>query len=171
LRLEIIDVRTAAGYGTAPGSRTSAGIYTGLNPAPPAPLPDWITGLLQDKINTDSAERPAPSPQAPSPAYAQAALADEHDAVATAAQGTRNDTLNRSAFSLGQLVADGTLAEDQVTATLTDAALTAGLDKREIAATIRSGLTAGRRFPRSCRLAPPPPEPPARDGHAPVPRR
>ena len=37
--------------------------------------------------------------------------------------GTRNDTLNRSAFALGTLVASGHLDEESVVSALTDAAL------------------------------------------------
>jgi hypothetical protein len=85
--------------------------------------------------------------------YAQAALAREAENVATARPGTRNDTLNRAAYNLGQLIATGQLNEDDITTELTTAALKAELDPREIQRTITSGLTAGQRQPRTARKA------------------
>ena len=46
--------------------------------------------------------------------YAQAALDRECETVAGAAQGARNDALNRASFSLFQLVAGGELDEAEV---------------------------------------------------------
>lgn len=81
-------------------------------------------------------------------AYGLAALSKEATAVATAPEGTRNDQLNRSAFSLGQLVAAGALDAQTVTDSLTHAARTAGLGDTEIASTLRSGGLAGAAQPR-----------------------
>lgn len=83
--------------------------------------------------------------------YGPAALSQEADHVATAPKGQRNHALNRAAFSLGQLVATGHLDEADVTAELTAAALSAGLDATEAARTIASGLKAGSRHPRTPR--------------------
>jgi hypothetical protein len=68
--------------------------------------------------------------------------------VAGAAEGTRNDTLNRAAFSLGQLVAAGMLPAAAVSTALADVASSAGLPPDETRRTIRSGMTAGLRNPR-----------------------
>ena len=81
--------------------------------------------------------------------YAGAALAREADNVRNAPPGTRNDALNIAAFNLGQLVAGGELTEHQVAAELTAAADAAGLEDREIAATIQSGLSKGVLNPRT----------------------
>lgn len=62
--------------------------------------------------------------------------------------GTRNDTLNGAAYSLGQLVAGGLLDAGEVVATLLTVAARAGLGERETEASIRSGLTAGMATPR-----------------------
>ena len=167
----LIDIRADGGYIVVPASRTPAGPYTILSPAPPAPFPPWIAGLLKTKTTTSSPERIIPAPPAPTTGYAEAALASEYETVATAAEGTRNDTLNRSAFNLGQLAAAGILADAQITATLTDAARAAGLAPREIPATIRSGLSAGKRHPRHFRATAHPPEPRIPSNHAPLPRR
>ena len=84
-----------------------------------------------------------------SPRYAQAALEDELAKVASATEGTRNDTLNIAALSLGQLCAAGLLDEGEVSLMLCDVAQYAGLPITEIRATIRSGMRAGAANPRS----------------------
>lgn len=103
------------------------------------------------------AHRPAPDPHAApfvprigdgGTRYAQAALEREAASVAGAPSGTRNDTLNRAAFSLSQLVAAGHLPPQTVWDTLTAAARTAGLHDLEIEATLRSGYQGGTAKPR-----------------------
>lgn len=109
--------------------------------APPAPMPQWLM------------PPPAPvyAPPAPSSwegndrrarAYAEGALRRAVRAVASAGPGTRNAALNCEAFGLSRLVATGALAADEIAYALATAALTAGLDGRETAATIRSALRA-----------------------------
>ena len=60
----------------------------------------------------------------------------------------RATTLNRAAFSLGQIVARGAPGPAEVEGGLRSAAAAAGLDEREVAATLRSGLEAGLKEPR-----------------------
>jgi hypothetical protein len=88
-------------------------------------------------------------------AYAQAALEQEAQRVVDAPEGTRNHTLNRAAFSLGQLVAGGALAEDDVVHTLRLAAEQAGLEGVETLRTIASGLRGGASAPRGVPETPP----------------
>jgi hypothetical protein len=88
--------------------------------------------------------------------YAQAALQREAARVRAAAPGSCNDTLNRAAFNLGQLVAAGLLDADQVRAVLLAAALaapgTGHADReRKAKATITSGLRGGAAKPRQRR--------------------
>jgi hypothetical protein len=78
-----------------------------------------------------------------------AALREEARLVATARPGTRNDTLNRAAFSLGQLAAAGLLPPLAVATALASAAERAGLPAEEARRTIRSGMTAGSHCPRN----------------------
>src|SRR5207253_56335 len=58
------------------------------------------------------------------------------------------DQLNKSTFSLAQLVGGGQLSESLVVAMLTDEARKLGLGEKEIAATIQSGMRAGMAQPR-----------------------
>jgi putative DNA primase/helicase len=118
------------------------------------PLPAEILAALTAK--------PAPRPAAPLPVdtaqintpYARAALERELDTLARTPIGQRNEQLNRSAFSLGQLVAGGALDELDVVQKLGDTALAIGLDERETASTIRSGMKAGMQNPRGVPVFP-----------------
>lgn len=124
----------------------------GMRPTefPPTTLPEHVLALLETK-EQPGARPPSPAPAHPNGAgsrYAQAALEKELDQLARTPQGGRNEQLNKSAFSLGQLVAGGALDEHEVADKLTTVALAIGLDERETRATIRSGLSAGAESPR-----------------------
>jgi hypothetical protein len=80
--------------------------------------------------------------------YVNKVLNEECRAVREAPKGTRNDTLNRSAFSLGTLVGGGYLDEHVAERELASAAADAGLGDLEIGKTISSGLAAGKNEPR-----------------------
>jgi hypothetical protein len=107
------------------------------------PLPLWLLAHL----------RPLPSPTRPSSrprcstAYAQAVLRGEVARLAAAPIGKRNTTLNWAAFRCGQFVGSGQLDRAEVEHQLSNTALALGLGPREVAATLRSGLTAGMRQP------------------------
>lgn len=79
--------------------------------------------------------------------YAAAALEDEVTRVRTATEGQRNDTLNTSAFKLARFIANGDLSEDEIRGQLAEAARSAGLDDREVTATINSALRARQSKP------------------------
>lgn len=80
--------------------------------------------------------------------YAWSALQDECRHVASTPEGSRNHTLNRAAFRIGQLVALGYLDQLDALAALIDAGEAAGLGPAEAEATARSGLRAGLGQPR-----------------------
>lgn len=100
----------------------------------------------------EAREHPEPPPNTGPSAYAEAALADEAKAVATAPVYTRDDTLNRAAFALGQLVGSGFLDRGRVQRTLEDAASANGLTHDDgldtVRRTILSGIGAGLKEPR-----------------------
>jgi hypothetical protein len=150
-----IDVRADGGYVVGAGSRIGGRTYAargGRMPAAPAPLPPWLSRLV--------AEPPAAAPAGPAqwvpagdPAqgreYAMAALRAQTSRVAAAVPGTRNDTLNRAAFSLGQFVTAGLLPPIPVITSLIDAAMHAGLPEEEAIRTVRSGMAGAARKPRA----------------------
>jgi hypothetical protein len=174
----LIDTRAAGGYVLAPGSRVGGRAYTPANAMLPAPLPGWIARALTQPPPPQTASPLLPRNETVHPVpYALAALREETTRVAAAAEGTRNDTLNKAAFNLGQLVAEGCLSEATVATALADAAGASGLPEREAGRTIRSGMTAGARrprapFPRTTRLPamPPRPQPPRGGPSPPAPR-
>jgi hypothetical protein len=145
-----LDVRGRGGYVVAPPSLHAGGHrYRWSTQHRPAPLPSWLAEMLTPA--------PPPARRTPLPGLADgdhrrryfvAAMRGELADVAAARPGTRNDTLNRAAFRLGQLAAAGHAGLDGLTGLLLAAAFAAGLTERESLATINSGLTAGQRHPR-----------------------
>jgi hypothetical protein len=87
-------------------------------------------------------------------AYAVAALNSEcHDLAAMLPDSGRNHALNCAAFSLAQLAAGGELEVLDVERRLIEAATANGLvaedGMQSVLATIRSGMNAGRLYPRT----------------------
>lgn len=145
----LIDTRAHGGYVVAAASTVNGQPYTVDLDTDPAPLPGWL------------AERLTPPPPPPAQpvavdlghgrrrAYLDAAIRRQVAHLATATKGTRNRALYIAATALGQLAAGGAISDADVTAVLTPVATRIGLHPREITATIRSGLRAGARRPRS----------------------
>ncbi|MFB6628629.1 bifunctional DNA primase/polymerase [Streptomyces sp. NPDC056362] len=118
-----IDTRGWGGYVVAPGSRTTNGAYEVLDDCPPAPLPTWILDALTARPKPVSAVTAPPVPLSDRASrYAAAALRNETDNVARAADGTRNATLLSAARALGRLVASGDLTRQEVEEALSRAA-------------------------------------------------
>ncbi|WBC17732.1 bifunctional DNA primase/polymerase [Micromonospora sp. WMMA1998] len=145
----MVDTRAHGGYVVAAGSTVAGRPYTVDLDTDPAPLPGWLAGLL--------APAPLP-PQRPvvvdlgtsrASGYVRAAVAREVDRVTTAPAGERNRALYIAAVALGQLVAGGALSEDDAQGVLEQAGVDAGLRTVEAFRTVRSGLTAGARRPRT----------------------
>ncbi|GAA2883566.1 bifunctional DNA primase/polymerase [Streptomyces mexicanus] len=138
-----VDTRGWGGYVVAAGSITPAGPYEALCSSVAVPLPAWLQTILQ----------PAPAPSAGPlrlPAVdgsraALAALEAECAAVATAPEGLRNVTLNRSAFKVGRFVAWGDLPRHVAEDAFQAAGEARGLSAAECRATIRSALDSSIR--------------------------
>ena len=151
----LIDVRADGGYVIGAGSRIDGRLYAARGSRGslgPAPLPSWLGTLIRDDYVPPEVPRPrfpVEGDRAQGRAYAMAALRAETSRVAAARPGTRNDTLNRAAFSLGQIVAAGLLPPIPVITGLIGAAVAAGLSEEEASRTVRSGMAGGARKPRS----------------------
>jgi Bifunctional DNA primase/polymerase, N-terminal len=143
----------------APSRHASGGRYRWVHPltAELPEVPEALRRLLAPppaaRTTLPPAPRPAGGDGGRAGRYAQAALQREAARVRAAAPGSCNDTLNRAAFNLGQLVAAGLLDPDQVHQVLLGAALAAPATghadrERKAMATIASGLRGGAAKPR-----------------------
>jgi len=123
--------------------------------------PDDFVGAVEASRAAEAAREaalaPPPRPQrrtneAARGSYTQTALENELQAVRDAPFGQQNDTLNKAAFNLGQLVGAGALDEEEVKRLLFEAAVYCGHVKRDGArqarSTINSGLHNGKQKPR-----------------------
>lgn len=147
--LPSLDVRGDGGYIIAPPSlHPNGNSYCWINSPEDtaiAPAPEWLLELVAKPPEQSFLAREKRA--AFSHAYLETALADELASLRKASNGTRNDTLNKAAFSLGQLVAHG-LPEARITSELMHTATAIGLDHQEAQNTITSGLCAGMAEPR-----------------------
>lgn len=150
-----LDIRGDGGYVVAPPSNhASGGEYSWAEAAEEmAVFPEMLLQVLRKPPYVP----PAPAAEAgPRPAvmtgaglpYGLRGLQAECAAVTSAPPGTRNVTLNRAAFSVGQLVAGGELDDAAASSALLAAALGCGLGEAEARRTIQSGMAGGARFPR-----------------------
>jgi putative DNA primase/helicase len=140
-----MDLKGDGGYVVAPPSIHPSGRRYEWQTDPfiePVTPPDWLIEIISPPV-----VEPV-TPRWVGNAYGQAALHNELDILARTPVGARNNQLNKSAFSLGQLLAVGLLDRTEVEQTLTAVARAIGLGAREVQATLKSGLEAGMRNPR-----------------------
>ncbi|ONH23837.1 bifunctional DNA primase/polymerase [Pseudofrankia asymbiotica] len=153
----LIDTRGFGGYVVAAGSTVAGRPYTVTDDRPPAPLPPWLFQRL-----TPPPPRPArragrataPASTRRTTAYLDAVVRHETDLVAAAEAGAHNWTLYTAALVLGQFAAAGAFSTEHAADLLEQAAaghITGPCDchRSGVAATIRSGLRAGARNPRT----------------------
>jgi hypothetical protein len=78
---------------------------------------------------------------------ARRALIKATDKVSSAANGSRNDVLNRQGYWIARFVAAALLSEGEAVESLYAAARHAGLEHSAIKATIKSAFASGSRLP------------------------
>jgi putative DNA primase/helicase len=149
-----LDIRGDNGFVVAPPSWSAKGQYT-VNPAHEiavAPAPEWLLVLLREQDRSQRGEvvfgREPLAGTGYGRRYAEAALRAEEDRLRHAPSGSRNDTLNEAAFSLGTLGGAGLMEEGEAWAALSEAASAAGLGQEETRKTFLSGWRSGLENPR-----------------------
>lgn len=148
-----LDIRGIGGYVILPpSSHESGGTYSWTTFAQPAQAPEWLvaqickpkastprTSLLSSRFNNT---------------YLEKVLTEELGSICSAPKGTRNETLNRASFTLGQFLHCG-LDSVEIERYLLNAAVSSGLTEIEALRTIRSGTKAGEANPRTPPASPP----------------
>lgn len=157
-----IDVRGAGGFVIAPGSAmTDRPSYSDADISAAFEAPAKLIEVLEggraeaQPETLKSAPPLAPADERPSDervrAYLDAAVPAVVDSARSAGKGGRNEALNVAAHRLGQFVGAGWMTESEVHSLLEQAAAANGLTAedgvRQVRATIRSGLRAGRAKP------------------------
>jgi hypothetical protein len=143
-QIEGLDIRGEGGCAVAPPSVHSSGnIYKWKrNPENLLPkLPSWINKNNRTE-NTQFIEKAITSN------YGKAALENELLLLSNATIGNRNNTLNKVAFKLSQLIESGDISHSEVLENLKTTALSIGLKEPEISNTIKSGMNGGLENPR-----------------------
>jgi len=144
-----LDTKGLGGYVILPPSVHPTGsLYEWTCAAPAAPAPPWLTQKLlatpPAAVVEPRASRPIPSLDR----YVAAAVRSALEHVSGAPEGTRNETLNAEAFSMGQLVGAGVLAGGYIAEELTAAAMRAGLPEHEARYHAERGIREGTLEPR-----------------------
>ena len=143
-----VDIRGDGGYVVAPPSRHRSKrsyaviAHDGIIPE----LPTWVMRALAP----EPLRQPLVAARSPrnASAWARAAVDGELGRLREAGEGTRNDTLNRVAYRLGQIIGTGSLSEHDIAPLLIEQGIAIGLREREVETTVRSGLRAGEGEPR-----------------------
>ena len=170
---EAIDVRGAGGWIVAPGATRPDGRRWESAPGTPSladayrtgtipPLPNWIEALIRsrryanpshfgDRSGLGTDPHLSSSPDHRGAAYAAAALNACVDDLSRAACGTRNNSLNISAFRMGRMIARGWVEKSDVVDALWRACELNGLLPDDgtdtVQATLANGLTSGLEHP------------------------
>jgi hypothetical protein len=105
-----------------------------------SPWPHWILAQLLNTKSDKSSHQV--TLREPSSAYIKAALNNALIVVASASEGSRNDILNSQTFTLLRFVKSGELDASTVCRIMAEAALAAGLNRKEIVSTLTSALRA-----------------------------
>ncbi len=148
-----VDVRADVAYIVAPPSEhpDGTGLYALLDNLLPAELPEWFVNRQSKPANQVRPTSPTTAYQTgdgETSTYGARALEAAASEAANAPEGTRNDTLNRQAFKIGQLMGGGHISPMDAYTALITAARQAGLEDQESHPTLERGLLQGAEHPR-----------------------
>jgi hypothetical protein len=140
------DTRGEGGYIVAYPSIVDGKGYEWTNDIDPAPLPAWVIERVRPKQQAITLTRQTFSMA--STTWAERALREEVDGLASVVEGGRNHAIVRAAFKLGQICAAGHLsfgvAHDELASVVQS-----WPSVRKSLSTIKRGLDAGAKHPRS----------------------
>jgi hypothetical protein len=149
-----VDCRGDGGWTVAPGAVFGPWRWIGdaAKLAATPPLPDWLLTAVRARKTTEYSAGPSPSDASKRErAYAERALINAADKVATTPRGNRNTELNTAAFCLGTLIARNWIGRATVEGRLHDAAIACGYvaddGESAVRSTIKSGIEAGIKEP------------------------
>lgn len=150
------EVQSDGKYVVAPPSIHPSGVkyewLQGFGETPLADMPDWLLSKARDYQKTKDTLSPAANDNSETTAYGKAWFADVEE-LAREASGGRNDLLNKVACKAGSLIQAGQLNEKEATQSMLQACKVNGLVKDDgygqTMSTIRSGIEAGKKNPRS----------------------
>jgi hypothetical protein len=147
-----VDTRAWGGYVVAPGSVVDGQPYTLTESCDPVWLPEWLAQRLTPVAPPKASAGPIRPSTGNKSAYLQSAIDKEVDHVVKA-KADRNYALLHAATALGQLVAGGSLSEQDVRDALIGACgghvANGAFSWHQAELTIRSGLRYGAQRPRS----------------------
>lgn len=141
-----IDTRGTGGYIVAPPSiHPDGGTYRWLNWGTPlAELPEWVVTKLKEvevawKVQPQYSTNKQPQVRR---TWETCCLN-----LAQASSGSRNHTLNESAFTMGGWIASNSISREEVESGLRIIGLQVGLTESEIEKTLASGIESGMQQP------------------------
>ncbi len=129
-------------------------LYYGTDQTPIAEAPAW---LLERLTEAQVPSQAGASKIKIDPQIAQGIITASVEAIREAPPGESNDTLNREAFKLGQLIAAESITRAYAVQVLMAAALERGKPQYESKCTINSGLDGGIKSPLTCPFTDTPP--------------
>ena len=139
-----VDVRSKGGYIVAPGSRLDTGEYVAGSIGSVDSFPQWMRTLLGPKKSTTfTTIKTTVTRYSKSNNYFEMGIRKEIHFLSLAAVGTRNQTLNKTAFACGRLVGSCPELRDLAINALKRTAISIGLSEAEAAKTISSAFKAG----------------------------
>ncbi|WP_405750042.1 bifunctional DNA primase/polymerase [Streptomyces sp. NBC_00012] len=154
-----IDIKAGASFGILPGTRTSKGAYEPLGDTRTiAELPEWLRRELvragrwiDPNPRRTTGYQPNMRHARTSSRYVTKAIENELAVLAAAQPGALSETLNKCSYAIGRFVGARLVSESEAQEAITAAAAAAGIspDERKAQSTIRHGLTAGSRNPRT----------------------
>lgn len=139
-----VDVRSKGGYIVAPGSRLDSGEYEMDSIGSVDSFPLWMRALFSPKKSTTfTSIKTTVTRYSKSSNYFEVGIRKEIHFLSLATVGTRNQSLNKAAFSCGKLVASCPELREFAINALKRTAISIGLSESESARTISSAFKAG----------------------------